>query len=240
MGQEMVAGTPGALALEGGTVRNASDECSAALWQRLKNADDAHAAAWSVSRVPALAKEVREVLPRLLAHVEPASDEEIVELLLEAAVIYGIPDRSDAESATMFRIYLETLSGLPIEALRLGMLDWNKAASYFPKPGELHTRALVHATNLRTIIYRAKRAAEFQEKHPTPMTPEERAASRQKLIDEGLMTPDGKMILTRKPAPPPRPPARSPQEVAAGLRAAAAVKSTIPPPSPIDDIPEAL
>lgn len=237
MGQEVTVSGAGELALEGGQHRasNASEACSRALWTRLTGAEDADGACRTICHVPALLEEVRTVAATLAEFARPAEAVELVEHLLAIAPVYGIAERPPEEWATLWRAYIEALAPLPLEAIKVALTQWNREASYFPKPGEIYTRAIEHATRLRTVAYRARKAAEFRPR-PAPKSAEQRAAERQELIDQGILTPDGKVNLQLKGFDPGSRMVRTPQQVAEGLRAQA---EQHPPINP-DDVPETV
>lgn len=130
--------------------------------------DDAEACCRAIARNPALKAEVAEVAPRLAEWARPASAEAIMRKLVELAPVYGIGDRSEAEWASLFSAYLDALAPLPMESINTAAVLWNRQASYFPKPGELFKLAEANANRLRSVAWRARRAAEYVDALPPP------------------------------------------------------------------------
>ncbi|MDB5438483.1 MAG: hypothetical protein JWM33_910, partial [Caulobacteraceae bacterium] len=75
-------------------------------------------------------------------------------------LVYGVGEA--ARSAAFWGVYVETLSGLPAEALRAAAADYaaGAGAEFFPKPGPLKALALKHAEPLRRAAARAARVGE--------------------------------------------------------------------------------
>lgn len=163
-------------------------------------------------------QEVVEVRGELARRAERAADIDIMGELIALAPIYGISDRTDDEWSMLFGAYLEALSPLPIEAIRAGIVDWNREGEFFPKPGQIYSRAEPYAVKLRMAAYRARLAAERVEKVQNAPTDEERAADRQRLIDAGLMTEDGVFTPLNFRKVETTPPVETPQAMAERLR----------------------
>lgn len=211
-----------ALPLEGGRLHatNASELCSAGLWRRLTDEGDKWGdAVRSIAGHAGMLAEVVEVRGELARRAEKAQPVEILAELIALGPIYGISDKSDDEWSMLFGAYLEALAPLPLEAIRQGIVDWNREGEFFPKPGQIYTRADPYARKLRMAAYRAARAAEWVEKNPPEKSEAERLADRQKLIDAGLMTPDGEFapLTFRKVDRGPAAPKETPQEMAERL-----------------------
>lgn len=197
----------------------------------------------SISRHDGLKAEVIEVLPELARRASKAEPFDIMAELIALAPIYGISDRTDEEWATLFSAYLEALAPLPIEAIRAGIVEYNREGEFFPKPGQIYQKAEPIARKLFQAAYRAKRAAEWVEQNPAPKSDEERARDRQALIEAGLMTPDGKFApLNFKRVQDPERPKETPQEMAARLKRIADGTAAIEGGKPLsaDDLPEAI
>lgn len=185
-------------------------------------------------------REVQEVGAEVHRRGQPATALEIIAELIKLLPVYGVTDRTDEEAASLFVSYVEALGVLPLEAIREGIIEVNREATFFPRPGEIFKKAEPHAHPLRVAAYRAKRAAEWVERNPPPKTDAERAADRQRAIDEGILDANGKVILNFKPVAPPRP-RETQQEAAERLRRIAAGAEEIrtdplPPPEPEEAI----
>lgn len=233
-----------ALPLEGGRhhAKTASELCSAALWRRLTDdADGWSDAVRQIARTPALQREIAEVGLEVQARAAKAEAFDILAELIKLAPIYGISERSDDEWALLFGAYIEALESLPIEAIRQGITEWNREGEFFPKPGQIFQRAEPFARKLWKASYRAKKAIAFVETNPPPKTDAERAADRQKLIDEGIMTPDGRIapLQFRKVETPARP-KETPDQMADRLRAIADGTAPVQTETMADAIEEAI
>lgn len=175
---------------------------SRGLW-RLLTQDEGAGVSRQIALAPALRNEAAEVLPSLNARVRSpeAPLSELKALFTRQALALGIPDRSPGEWASLFEIYARTLAGFSLEALEAAFDRWNACELYpaqpsrhafFPKPAELLTLAERHMSELRMAAYRAKKAMEFVEDKGLEWTPERKQAERAKMIELGLLTPDGK------------------------------------------------
>lgn len=176
------------LALVGGErhAAKASEECSKELWRRLTESGDAKEAARLIGRVPALLAEVRRIAPRLNARQQPTGAEGVLAQLVPLIPVYGVSDRSESEWAAFWGAYIDALEILPPEALAEAIVAYNRQAKFFPKPGELFMLAQEAATRVRTAAYRAKKAAEWREPGPSPMTVSDEERARRKAEVDAL------------------------------------------------------
>lgn len=218
-----------ALPLEGGhhNATRASEECSKGLWRLLTEGDragepvSADEIVRRIARTPALLDEVREVAPRLAARQTPCGPEGVMAVLLPLKSVYGLGDRSEAEWATFWAAYIDALDVLPAECLAEAVIVWNRTGDRFPVPAQLFKLARAEQTKLQMAAWRAKKAAEFRERHSPGPTPEERA--RVKAMMDEMRGPDGRMVLggaQRMPGPAPTL-APTPAQAAEALRRAA-------------------
>lgn len=185
-------------------------------------------------------REVREVGAEVHRRGQPADPDEIISALFLLLPVYGVTDRTDEEAASLFVSYVEALGVLPLEAIREGIIEVNREATFFPRPGEIFKKAEPHAHALRVAAYRAKRAADWVEKNPPPKTDAERAADRQAAIDAGILDANGKVILNFKPTSESRP-RETQHEAAERLRRIAAGAEEIrTDPLPQPEPPEAI
>lgn len=232
--------------------------CSAGLRKLLTAGDDSSGACRLVAINPTLRAEVERQYPALLAAMEPAHDVDLMRVLVQQAQLLGIGQRGEDEWADLMGIYLTQLKDFPLEAIEEAFAKWNRGELYpkdvgrhafFPKPAELHALGTLHLTDMRIAAYRARKALEHVEKAGVEWTPERKAAERQKMIDQGLLTADGKpnFQIKAKSIPDDRP-RLSPHQMAEQLRAsdAAARYSGAPisrhhiTPAPVDDIGDVI
>lgn len=128
-------------------------------------------------------------------------------------------------------VYVQTLGHLPRQAILEAFRSWHRGELYsdpmrhtfFPKPVELLTLADRWMADMRVATYRAKKALEHVEASGVEWTAERKKAERQKMIEMGLLNPDGSLNFTMGAKAPPEPPkpTQSPQQVAERLRQAA-------------------
>jgi hypothetical protein len=213
-----------ALPLEGGhrNAKNASEECSTALWKLLSETDSADDAVRRIARIPALLDEARAVAPRIQARLAPAGPEGVLAQVVPLKSIYGLGDRSKGEWAEFWDAYIKALDPLPAECLAEAIVAWNRKGDRFPTPGQLFTLGKEAQSRLHIAAWRATKAAEYREAHAPMPSPEERAKVKA-MMDE-MRGPDGAIRLGAKAIPPAHtaPPNRTPQQVAEELRRRAA------------------
>lgn len=68
--------------------------------------------------------------------------------------VYGAQDKSESEWRTFWRIYTDTLDGLPLSAISAGVKEFmrQEKAEFFPKPGPLYALCRSHAEAQTEII----------------------------------------------------------------------------------------
>lgn len=176
---------------------------------------------------PTLRAECEGVLPSLERAKEPASQEEILSVLVRHAPHYGVTAKGPSEWGALFGAYLDALDGLPVQAVEEGFVRWNRGeghkdirmAGFFPKAPQLYLLAEAARSALYMAAYRAKKALEYQEARPQVWTAERRAEERRKAIAAGVLKPDGSLNLPApKSMPFPRAPGRTPHQMAAEMR----------------------
>jgi hypothetical protein len=205
MGQDLEL-TGGAL-----NIRTASELCSKGLWKLLavsKEDEDRGSRDGAIRIIainPTLREECGRILPQLQARHAPAGPEGLMKVLVENAPAFGIAAKSAKEWGALFQSYLAALEPLSVEALEDAFLRWNRGEMYpkepgrhafYPRAAELFHLAQKSRLELGTAIWRARKALEHVDRLPKPEpTPEERAARRQALIDEGILDANGKVVL---------------------------------------------
>lgn len=75
--------------------------------------------------------------------------------------VYGVPDRSEAEWAAFWQIFVDALGDLPVEALEGAVRAWNRLpdSRHFPDPGPFRALA-IRANTAAVAAWRARKAAE--------------------------------------------------------------------------------
>lgn len=144
---------------------------------------------------------------RLIAAIEPCGEDAVFDNLTRLATVYTPPWDDPAMARVALNRYFAVLVDFPLEALLRGLEDFDRSPEGrygWPKPGMLVQLCEKHATTLRIAAGRARLAAGRLATKAPEKTDEEKARDRQKLIDDGIMTPDGKIApLTFKPMPKP-------------------------------------
>lgn len=205
------------LELTGGAIniRTASELCSKGLWKLLSATKDdeqdrtsSEGAIRIIAINPTLRDECGRILPQLQARHAPAGPEGLMAILISNAPAFGIGSKAPEEWATLFGSYLVALEPLSAEALEDAFLRWNRGEMYpkepgrhafYPRAAELFHLAQKSRLELGTAIWRARKALEYVDRLPKPQpTPEERAARRQALIDEGILDANGNVTLGPK------------------------------------------
>lgn len=224
--------------------------CSPGLRKLLVEGDDAGAACRLLALNAKLRDEARELQPAIEHELEPAARTDLLPLLIRQAIVFGVPDRRPEAWAELLDVYLQALEGFSVAAVEDGFARWNRGELYpaqpqrhafFPKPAELVTMAAPHKRDLQMARYRVRKALEHVAKTGHAWTPERKAAERQKMIEMGLLTADGKpnFQIAGKTIPGELRPTRTPQQVAEQLRAAAsneAPKTDTPAADDIGDV----
>lgn len=199
----------------------------------LTEGTDGAASIRQVALTPSLRTEAQQFLAVLdgRVHDSPAEPTRLYAELVRHALALGVADRSDAEWADLFSIYEKTLAQFSLTAIQGAFLRWNRCELYpkepgrhgfFPKPAELFELAQREMNEARIAHYRAKKALEFVENKGLEWTPQRKREERQKAIDAGYLTADGKLnVESMQPRKMPGDtyPQRSAQQVAAALRA---------------------
>lgn len=190
--------------------------------------DDGRSAARLIAVNPTLRSEVEVLLPLLEGASRPATEPEILEILVRHAAHYGITQKMAGEWGAFFAAYLDTLDGISAHAIEDGFLRWNRGeghkdirmAGFYPKAPQLFLLARVGAEVLAKAVYRSKMALGLTKirdvEQPRPRITEE----ERKKIAEDFRALAKNLGVTGAPKPPdafsPRP---SPQQMAEKLRA---------------------
>ncbi len=194
---------------------------------------------------PKLRGELEHILPILEAKVRPLSETDLLLRLIAQAKVFSVPDRSPEAWADMLGAYLDALAPLSADMIDDAFIRWNRSELYpdqpgrhafFPKPAEIYALAERSRLELAGAAFRAREAAKrIDQKAVAAPTVVDRARNRQALIDAGMMTEDGRVILPEVKGVPPasRPTGETPHQMAERLRAAAEDD-----PAPADETPE--
>lgn len=120
--------------------------------------------------------ELARVAGQLQRHAEPCGPKVVAATLGPLLTLYGVADKTEAESKTFWRFYIDALGSLPAEAVRAGVAEYVQDArsEFFPKPGPLKAICERHAIPLRMAAHRAQKALELA--NPAPPQPVARTA----------------------------------------------------------------
>ncbi len=156
---------------------------STPLWRLLSSNVGAAAEIAEIAGDPRLRSEALAILPKLLARASPCGDERVRRALQPLILVYGASEATKAPA--FWQVYYAALSGLPTEALALGVKDYLAAADseFFPKPGPLRALCEKHAEPIFKAASRAKRAMEIPKVGGVLPTDEEKAAVANMLGD---------------------------------------------------------
>jgi hypothetical protein len=199
---------------------------SKALWALLTEGDDAGKALFALSRNVALREEAARILPSLEGAKEPTTREEFARTMAAQKLVYGIGEMAPEAWITSMEIYFEALKDFSAEALRDAFLRWGRGedmkdsamAQFFPKPAQLVMLARKSKAEIYVAAYRARKALDQVEREGPAWTPERKRQERQKMIEQGLLTPDGKPNFTIGAKSIPAAPRVSQHELADRLR----------------------
>jgi hypothetical protein len=110
----------------------------------------------------AIRAELMVASDRLQQKLAPCGKEAIIAELSPMLAVYGVGEKSEREWATFWKLYIQALGDLPLEALRGGVAEYTTRADseFFPKPGPLRAICERYAVPLRMAASRAKRALE--------------------------------------------------------------------------------
>ena len=183
-----------------------------------------------------LRSECERVLPSLDAAKSPATPAEILEVIVRKMPAYGVTAKHANEWGVTFESYLTALDGFPLYAVEDAFARWDRgegtktieAAGFPPRPPQVALLAQEGKREIFTAAYRARKALLQVEKRGVEWTAERKREERQKMIDQGLLTPEGKPNFTVGAKPMPNVPRRDPHEVAEQLRNAEARRMGAP------------
>lgn len=230
-GDRQLPATQGQLITPPSGTRTGSGLLSPGLKKLLTEGADSGGACRLISLNRTLRAECERVLPALEAAKEPATDEQVLEIVARRMVAYGITANLAFSHGVTWESYVSGFGDMPLYAVEDAFDRWDRGegtngnlqyAGLPPKPPQLAILAAKGKTELWMAAYRARKALGHIEKTGQDWTPERRAAERQKSIDAGHLNPDGSLRLPplgrRMPEAPH--PTNNPQEVAARLREA--------------------
>lgn len=206
-----------------------SGELSPGLKKLLTQGEDSGGACRLIALNRTLRAECERMLPVLEEQKAPAERAQALEIIARRMVAYGITENLAYQHGVRWDSYVAGLEGMPAYAIEDAFDRWDRGegvtkieyAGIAPKPPQLAILAQAGKAEIWTAAYRARKALEHVEKTGVEWTPERKAAERQKMLDLGLLNPDGSpnLSLSAKGMPEPHRPRYSPQELAAQLRA---------------------
>lgn len=182
----------------------------------------------AIAASPALRQEAQDLAMHLEARKRPATREQIVAAVAGQMPAWGVSAKAAEVWNLTYGSYADALEGMPLYAVQEAIIRWNRgkavkdiaAAGFPPRPAQLVTlaeeakRELVMAAYRIGLILKAAPQAEA-------WTPERKAAERQKMIDQGLLSPDGKPNFSIGAKSIPTAPRADQHAMAERLRAAA-------------------
>lgn len=145
---------------------------SKGLGRLLTEGDDGRSAARLIAINPTLRAEAERLLPVLEHAKAPATEEQLLEILVRHAPQYGITAKMAGEWATFFGAYLDALEGLSPYMVEDAFVRWNRGEApaeqkwkdFYPKSAQLFQLAQKSRYEIAMAAYRAKRAMEHVEK----------------------------------------------------------------------------
>lgn len=196
---------------------------SKALTTLITSSENAEDFGRKIAHVPALANEVREMAPQILAAAEPMEPDALYRRVLEIMAAWGIRPKEAGEHREGLVLWNEALAPLPLDAIEAGVLECARTCKFLPTPAEVYQAAMPKFHELKMRAYRIKEA---MKRLDALAPPERKRMTRAEMIEAGFMDASGRIILTKtvakEAAPPPiYRPGESPQEMAARLRGAA-------------------
>jgi hypothetical protein len=210
---------------------------SPGLGRLLTDGDDGRSAVRLIAINATLRAEAERLLPQLEAAKAPATEEELLEILVRHAPQYGITAKMAGEWGAFFGAYLDALHGLSPYAVEEAFVRWNRGESpagqawkdFYPRSAQLVLLAQEARAEIACAAYRAKRAMEYVEKQtPRQISDEERRKVAEDFKKLAAMTAPRRMPV----APPP--PRWTQAEAAARILRAAATSA--PPADDVGDV----
>lgn len=187
------------------------DLCSEALWKLLTASGDTRGSCIVISRNQALREELQAVADDMRALGSPMQWPALLDKLIALAPSFGLTQLGTREDAEKFFVsYRSGLEDLPAEAFDEAVRRWVAGDFYrkdsekavckylFAKADQLRVLAEPTTGRVLTILWRLKMAlAECEKTAPTNIA----RPSRADLIAAGILTEDGRAVLTKKDAP---------------------------------------
>ena len=136
-----------------------------------------------LARDPVIKADALAARSALERRQRPCGQEGIALLVMPLAALYAMPDRSESEWVTFWRLYIDALGDLPFEALDYAVKEYVKQGEFFPKPAALFKIAEPIAIKLRVAAWRAKRITEYQPAIAHRISDEERQRVREMLAE---------------------------------------------------------
>ena len=136
-----------------------------------------------LARDPSAVAELRAALPALRAYAAPCGSDAVLSALRPLLAVYGLPDKSEADRDTFWKVYVAVLASLPAHALQKGVRAYVESpdSQFFPKPGPLKALCEPFALSARQAYTRAARAVRLADEGqlaPPPVRPASAAEHR--------------------------------------------------------------
>lgn len=196
------------LPLEGGSVRNAQDLFSEALWSALVGPATAKDAVAKIAYSPKLREEALRIADELSAMAAPMTADRLRLRLAETAKARGLGSLSGDDLARVLKPYMAPLEPLPEHVFDSALAAWDRG-DWFKKPGDF-SGVLPKASNLldlakdglaelTTVMWRLRKVQEAVERFPKPKA---QRTTKADLVAAGVLDADGKVIWKKSESEP--------------------------------------
>jgi hypothetical protein len=152
-----------------------SEAVTSQLWRLCEDSVDAKQAARRIAANPARMAEAREKLSLVARVAGPVGPDACYVALQPLVIQYGIPpfgpgEEGAAMQEAWWRTTIKALQDLPRESLDLAVDRYiaTQTRHYFPNPGTLRKLCEAHATKVRMVAWRIRKAVEENGENTRP------------------------------------------------------------------------
>lgn len=103
-------------------------------------------------------------------HCDPVERSQLVDLVRRLVPIHP-HIRVEAQMPDFWESYARALGDLPLRAVQVAVLEWERVGKWFPKPAELRELAMPTTLQMRARLQRMERAVREQPKGPALPAP---------------------------------------------------------------------